>query len=64
MKMSHVQACPERFFGPRKQDLPLRPSTRSSDEADAEVEGPIPVETVSTKKLAVSPQSSSLGEPS
>ena len=47
-----------------QQDLPVRPSTHSSDETEAEVEGPIPVETVSTMKLAVSPQISSLGEAS
>ena len=44
------------FFGTRKQNLPVRPSSQSSDEAEGEIERPIPVETVSTKKLAICPQ--------
>ena len=37
---SEDEQCPSSpgaFFGPRKQDLPVRPSTHSSDEAEAEV---------------------------
>ena len=56
------KALPKRFFGTRKQDLPVRPSPHCSDEAEGE--RPIPEETVSTKKLAISPRSLLPSEPS
>ena len=63
MKIGQCPSLPAALFW-SPQDLPVWPSIHSSDEAEAEAEGPIPVETVITMKLAVSPQSSSLCEPS
>ena len=65
--MPRTKKRPRAFFGTRRQDLPRPPPLSPEDEAQADSEDgerPIPVETASSKKLALSPSFSSTGEPS
>ena len=59
---------PRAFYGVRKQELATPHSTEAEEASletdDAPVERPVPVETASSKKLAISPRYPSTGGPS